>query len=582
MIGTLAIGLILALVLGMAAQRLRLSPLVGYLVAGMLAAQPWWGLTHNPHAVMHEFAAIGEVLLLFGVGLHFHFKDLLAVRKIAVPGSLMCMALWTCSGAVVYHVCSPGADWVSAFIFGMCVCVSSTVVLTRVLEDSKLLHTPSGHTAVGWLVMEDIFTIILLVLLPAVFVLPEGATRAVFSATDIWGALWGMVWKLALMVFCVAYLGKHVISRVLTFVARNNSNELFTLAVLTCALGVAVLSAEVFNASMVFGAFLSGMVVGQSKFAARAASDALPMRDAFAVLFFVSVGMGFDAPMLLAHWPLAVGTLLLTLLIKPLSAYGIIRLLRRPGSLGVVVGTSLSQIGEFSFILAALAASDRFGLLPREAVNVITGVAIITITLNVALFRYVPALIRKMEDRGIGLAAADATALPAPTEDKDRVIVVGYGPSGQIITRILDEYNLEVIVLEMNIDTVQQLAAQGIHAMHGDARLLTILRLAGADKAKAIIITTASAPAAEISAAAQSVNPHIAVLAHTTYMSTAQTMRAQGAQIVVSGEEEVALTLSSMLLRGLGATEEQIQKARAKNREKLTGRANDAIIDILN
>ena len=573
--------MVLALALGMLAQRIKLSPLVGYLLAGILAAQPWWGLTDDPHAVMHEFASIGEVLLLFGVGLHFHFKDLLAVRKVAVPGSLLCMTMWTGCGALIYHALVPGADWVAALLFGMCVCVSSTVVLTRVLEDSKLLHTPSGHTAVGWLVMEDIFTIVLLVLLPAVFVMPEGGTQAVFCADDLWSALWGMAWKLALMVFLVAFLGKYVISKVLTFVARSNSNELFTLAVLTCALGVAVLSAEVFNASMVFGAFLSGMVVGQSKFASRAASDALPMRDAFAVLFFVSVGMGFDAAMLWEHWPLALGTLGLTLVLKPLSAYGVIRLLRRPGSLGVVVGTSLSQIGEFSFILAALAASSRFGLLPKEAVNVITGVAIITITLNVALFRFVPALIRKMEDKGIGMAPADASALPLPSEEKDRVIVVGYGPCGKIIYRILNEHNLEVVVLEMNVDTVTHLNAKGVPAMHGDARLHSILRLAGAEQAKAIIITAAGAPAAEISAAARDVNPDIAVLAHTTYMRNARHMRKQGAQIVVSGEEEVALTLSSMLLRGLGATEEQIQKARVENREKLTGNKRDALVSLL-
>lgn len=571
MIGTLALGLVLALLLGMLAQRIKLSPLVGYLVAGILAAQPWWGITDDPHKVMHEFASIGEVLLLFGVGLHFHFKDLMAVRKVAVPGSLMCMTMWTGSGALVYHLLMPGGDWVAALLFGMCVCVSSTVVLTRVLEDSKLLHTPSGHTAVGWLVMEDIFTIVLLVVLPAVFIMPEGGDKASFCADDLWSALWGMTWKLALMVFCVTFVGKHVISRVLTFVARNNSNELFTLAVLTCALGIAVLSSEVFNASMVFGAFLSGMVVGQSKFASRAASDALPMRDAFAVLFFVSVGMGFNAPKLLEYWPLAIGTLGLTLLFKPISAYVIIRVLRRPGSLGVVVGTALSQIGEFSFILAALAAGPSFNLLPREAVNVITGVAIITITLNVALFRFVPAMIRKMDAKGIGLNPADSSAIPEPCEEIDRVIVVGYGPCGQIISDILNEHHLEVVVLEMNIDTVTKLTAQGIHAMHGDARLHTILRLAGAEQAKAIIVTAAGAPAAEIAAAARDVNPHISVMAHTTYMRNARQMRNRGAQIVVSGEEEVALTLSSMLLRGLGATEEQIQKARAENCARLTG-----------
>lgn len=570
MIYTLAIALVLSLVLGMITQRMKLSPLVGYLLAGILAAQPWWGISADPHEIMHEFANIGEVLLLFGVGLHFHFKDLLAVRKIAVPGSLICMTLWTGSGALVYHAFTPGADWVAALLFGMCVCVSSTVVLTRVLEDSRLLHTPSGHTAVGWLVMEDIFTIVLLVLLPAVFVLPEGGGKAVFSADGIGQALWGMAWKLALMVASIAFLGKYIISKVLTFVARNNSNELFTLSVLTIALGVAVLSAEVFNASMVFGAFLSGMVVGQSKFASRAAADALPMRDAFAVLFFVSVGMGFNFMGLVEHWQLALGTLVLTLLWKPISAYIVIRLLRRPGSLGVVVGTSLSQIGEFSFILAALVASERFGLLPESAVNIITGVAIVTITINAALFRYVPALIRIMEDRGIGVSPLQGEQeIPAPTEERDRVIVVGHGPCGQLMTEILTHYHMDVVVLEMNVDTVTQLQKEGIHALHGDARLRPILTAAGVEASTAIIVTTSAAPAKEIFEAARSLNPQIAVMAYTSYMSSAQQLRHHKSADVYSGEEEVALSMVAGLLRRLGATEEQVFTARKEARSKL-------------
>ncbi len=568
MIYTLAIALVLSLVLGMIAQRIKLSPLVGYLLAGILAAQPWWGISADPHEIMHEFAHIGEVLLLFGVGLHFHFKDLLAVRKVAVPGSLICMTLWTGSGALVYHSLVPGADWVAAFLFGMCVCVSSTVVLTRVLEDSRLLHTPSGHTAVGWLVMEDIFTIVLLVLLPAVFILPEGGGKAVFSADDIGTALWGMTWKLALMVFCIAFVGKYLISKVLTFVARNNSNELFTLSVLTIALGVAVLSAEVFNASMVFGAFLSGMVVGQSKFASRAAADALPMRDAFAVLFFVSVGMGFNLGGLLEHWQPALGTLALTLLWKPLSAYAVIRLLRRPGSLGVVVGTSLSQIGEFSFILAALVAGERFGLLPESAVNIITGVAIVTITLNAALFRYVPTLIRVMEERGIGMNRADKLgAIPPPTETRDRVIVVGHGPCGELMTNILQNYNLDVVVLEMNIDTVTRLQGGGMRVLHGDARLRPILSAAGVEQADSIIVTAAAAPAKEIFEAARSLNPDIGLIAHTTYMQHAAQLRAHASTEVYSGEEEVALSMVAGLLRRLGATEEQVFEARKSARK---------------
>ena len=572
MIHTLAIALVLSLVLGMLAQRIKLSPLVGYLLAGMLAAQPWWGIEADPHEIMHEFANIGEVLLLFGVGLHFHFKDLLAVRKVAVPGSLMCMALWTGSGALVYHTLVPGADWVAALLFGMCVCVSSTVVLTRVLEDSKLLHTPSGHTAVGWLVMEDIFTIVLLVLLPAVFVLPEGGGKAVFSADGIVSALWGMVWKLTLMVVCVAFVGKYLISKVLTFVARNNSNELFTLSVLTIALGVAVLSAEVFNASMVFGAFLSGMVVGQSKFASRAAADALPMRDAFAVLFFVSVGMGFNFMGLIEHWQLALGTLALTLLWKPISAYIIIRILRRPGSLGVVVGSSLSQIGEFSFILAAMVAGERFGLLPHSAVNIITGVAIVTITINTVLFRYVPGLIRIMEDRGIGEGRkTQQNHIPLPSEERDRVIVVGHGPCGELMTEILRHYNLDVVVLEMNIDTVTRLQAEGMRVLHGDARLRPILTAAGVEGAHAIIVTSAAAPAKEIFATARSLNPKITMMAHTTYMRNAQQLRQHKSADVYSGEEEVALSMVAGLLRRLGATEEQVFTAHKEARTKLFG-----------
>ncbi|MBR5523562.1 MAG: cation:proton antiporter [Akkermansia sp.] len=572
MIHTLAIALVLSLVLGMLAQRIKLSPLVGYLLAGMLAAQPWWGIGADPHEIMHEFANIGEVLLLFGVGLHFHFKDLLAVRKVAVPGSLMCMALWTGSGALVYHALVPGADWVAALLFGMCVCVSSTVVLTRVLEDSKLLHTPSGHTAVGWLVMEDIFTIVLLVLLPAVFVLPEGGGKAVFSTDGIVAALWGMAWKLTLMVVCVAFVGRYLISKVLTFVARNNSNELFTLSVLTIALGVAVLSAEVFNASMVFGAFLSGMVVGQSKFASRAAADALPMRDAFAVLFFVSVGMGFNFMGLIEHWQLALGTLALTLLWKPISAYIIIRLLRRPGSLGVVVGSSLSQIGEFSFILAAMVAGERFGLLPHSAVNIITGVAIVTITLNTVLFRYVPALIRQMEDRGIGMGRKTPQhPIPLPSEERDRVIVVGHGPCGELMTGILRHYNLDVVVLEMNIDTVTRLQAEGMRVLHGDARLRSILTAAGVEGAHAIIVTSSAAPAKEIFAAARSLNPKITMMAHTTYMRNAQQLRQHKSADVYSGEEEVALSMVAGLLRRLGATEEQVFTAGKEARTKLFG-----------
>lgn len=559
MIFTLAIGLTLALILGVLAQKLQLSPLVGYLLAGILAAQPWWGVPVESH-VVEEFSHIGVVLLLFGVGLQFHFKDLLAVQKVAVPGATVCMLTRAGLGAVFYYWLVSDASWVGAIMFGTCMCISSTVVLTRVLADNKVLQTPAGHTALGWLVVEDIFTIILLVLLPVFF-----------GGQALLPALGWMALKLTLLILCVTFVGRMVIAKVLTYVSRSTSDELFTLAVLVFALGIAVLSAQVFNASLEFGAFLSGMVVGQSKFASRAASDALPMRDAFAVLFFVSVGMGFDAKGLLDHWQLALSAVMLTLLAKPLVAYIVIRLLKRPSRMALIVSTSLSQVGEFSFILAALIAGT-YGLLPGYAVNVITGTAIITITLNAALYRFVPKLVRMFEERGIGIDGADQH-IPAPTEARHRVIVVGYGPCGEILSGILADYDVEVVVIEMNVDTVTRLKKKGMIALHGDARLRTILRMAGVEQARAIIITSSAAPAKEIASAAKGINPHISIMAYTTYIRNAAMLRQDGAESVFSGEEEVALSMTSHLLRGLGATEEQVTREREAARSRLVGEA---------
>lgn len=556
MIFTLVIGLTLALVLGMLAQQLRLSPLVGYLVAGMLAAQPWWGEPVDAH-VVEDFSHIGVVLLLFGVGLQFHLKDLLAVQRVAVPGALVCMFTVTVLGMLAFHFLGMGnVAWVNSLMFGLCVCVSSTVVLTRVLGDNRVLPTPAGHTALGWLVVEDMFTIVLLVLMPAIF-----------GGQELAPALGMMALKLTLLVVVVALFGRKVIKQVLTYISRHCSDELFTLAVLVCALGIAVLSASVFNASMEFGAFLSGMVVGQSKFASRAASDALPMRDAFAVLFFVSVGMGFHLGGLLEYWPLALATLGICMLAKPLVAAIMVRVMGKPMRLSLMVGGSLSQIGEFSFILATLIAGT-YHLLPMEAVNVITGVAIVSITLNAALYRFVPLLVHRLEERGIGMSDS-VNSVPDVEEDRYRIILVGYGPCGQLVDQVLRQHDMDVVVLEMNIDTVTRLHQQGHAALHGDASNRTILRMAGVEKAKAIIISSPGAPAVQIAAAARSLNPHIRVVAHTNYIRIAQAVARSGDAHVFAGEAEVALAMSSHMLRTLGATEEHVAREQEANRARL-------------
>ena len=558
MIHALVIGLTLALVLGILAHKLKLSPLVGYLVAGMLAAQPWWGEPVDSH-IVEDFSHLGVVLLLFGVGLQFHIKDLLAVQKVAVPGALVCMATSTGMGALVFHTLGGESSWLSSLMFGLCICVSSTVVLTRVLGDNRLLQTPTGHTALGWLVVEDIFTILMLVLLPVMI-----------SGKELGPAIGSAAIKLTLLVLCVAFVGRKVMKKVLTYVSRSASGELFTLAVLVFALGFAVLAAKGFDASMEFGAFLSGMVVGQSRFASRAASDALPMRDAFAVLFFVSVGMGFDLMGMLEHWQLALATCGVAFLVKPVVAYIVIRVLGKPLRMALKTAASLSQIGEFSFILATLIAT-QYHMLPDYAANVITGVAIVTITLNAALYRFVPRIADKLEKRGIGARSNVVGNVPPPTDERHRIIVVGYGPCGEIMSDILRKYDLEVVVLEMNIDTVNRLAMKGIPVLHGDARLRSILQMAGAEKAKAIIVTTAAAPAHDIAESARGVNPAISVMAYTTYIRNARLLRSQGAETVFSGEEEVALSMASHTLRSLGATEEQIARECRENRRRLAG-----------
>ncbi len=558
MIHALVIGLTLALVLGILAHKLKLSPLVGYLIAGILAAQPWWGKPVDSH-IVEDFSHIGVILLLFGVGLQFHIKDLLAVQKVAVPGALVCMAVSTGMGALIFHTLGDNVPWLNSLMFGLCICVSSTVVLTRVLGDNRLLQTPTGHTALGWLVVEDIFTILMLVLLPVII-----------SGKELGPALGSAAIKLTLLVLCVAFVGRKVMKKVLTYVSRCASGELFTLAVLVFALGFAVLAAVGFDASMEFGAFLSGMVVGQSRFASRAASDALPMKDAFAVLFFVSVGMGFDFMGMLEHWQLALATCGVAFLVKPVMAFIVIRVLGKPLRMALKTAASLSQIGEFSFILATLIAT-QYHMLPDYAANVITGVAIITITLNAALYRFVPLFADKLEKRGVGAKKNVAGSVPAPNGERHRIIVVGYGPCGEIMSDILRKYDLEVVVLEMNIDTVNRLANAGVPVLHGDARLRSILQMAGVEQAKAIIVTTAAAPAHDIAESAHSLNPSIAVMAYTTYIRNARLLRSQGAETVFSGEEEVALSMAAFTLRSLGATEEQVNRECYEHRKRLTG-----------
>ena len=562
---TLTGGLTAALVLGFITQKMRLSPLVGYLVAGICVGPHVPGFVADP-STASQYAEIGIILLMFGVGLHFHLKDLLAVQWVALPGAAVQIATSVLLGAAVTHLF--GWDWKAGALFGMAISVASTVVLTRVLTDNRALHTPTGHVALGWLVVEDLFTILALVLLP-----PLLDTGHADGGTSVWAALGVTLLKLGVLAGFTLVVGQRLIPWLLGFVARTGTRDLFTLAVLVLALGIAVGSAEFFGAPMALGAFLGGMVVGQSDFSARAAPEALPLRDAFAVLFFVSVGMLFDPSALLQTWPLALATLGLILVGKPAAALLVVLLLRRPLSQALGVAVALAQIGEFSFILAALGAD--YGVLPPEATNAIIAAAIVSITLNPLLYPRIPAILNRLRRHGLGLRPLapleGENSAPEVPLDRQRAIVAGYGPTGRVLCRILRDNAIDVVVVEMNIDTVRALREAGEQVIHGDVAQAEVLVHAGLADADALIISSPSISARDVLRAARDVHPGIRMLAHTASLREARTLRAEEAVAVFSGEGEVALTMSMYLMRVFGATEEQMVREGRRIRAELDG-----------
>jgi monovalent cation:H+ antiporter-2, CPA2 family len=571
---TLTGGLTAALAFGYVTHRLGLSPIVGYLLAGIAVGPNTPGFVAN-HEMADQLAEVGVILLMFGVGLHFHFKELLAVRRIALTGAITQSLIATALGAVTLWAF--GWGWAAGGVYGLAISVASTVVLTRVLVDNNDLHTPAGHIAVGWLVVEDLFTVVVLVLLPALFgdrdVGPGGLTLALGLA-----AL-----KIGSLVALVFLLGSRVIPWLLKRVAATRSRELFTLAVLVVALGVAVGSATIFGVSMALGAFLAGMVVGRSDFGLRAASEALPIRDAFGVLFFVSVGLLFDPRYLLESPGLVAATFAIIVLAKPLAALSIVLALRYPPKVALSVAVALAQIGEFSFILAAL--GKNLHLLPEEAINALVAAAIASISLNPLAYRLVDPL-ESWAARHSGLwrwlvvrAQPQISPSSAPSLEGDptipsrhRAVIVGYGPVGQTLVRLLRDNAIEPTVIEMNLETVQRLREEGVLAFYGDANHRETLKSAGLDRANYLIMSASSIKdAGEVIRIARELNPAIRVLARTAYLRERVALRQAGADRVFSGEGEVALAMTESVLQALGAIPEQIDKERERVRSDLFG-----------
>ncbi|MFO1322441.1 MAG: cation:proton antiporter [Burkholderiales bacterium] len=494
-ITTLAGGLAAALVFGWITQRIGLSTLVGYMLAGILVGPHTPGFVADP-GLASQMAEIGVILLMFGVGMHFHPQELLRVWRIAVPGAVAQSAVATLAGWAFARAF--GWSDAAGFVFGMALAVASTVVLMRMLVDQDRLSTRAGHVAVGWLIVEDLFTVVALVVLP---VLAVGGADAQSFGVPLLVALG----KAAVFAALVWVVGSHVVGRLLERIVRTRSEELFTLTIFVLALGIAIVAAEGFHVSVALGAFFAGLVVGQSRFGPQAGSYMAPFRDVFAALFFVSVGMLFDPRFVVEHPLIVLAALAVVLVVKPAVALAIVLLLRDQRGTAPTVAVGLAQIGEFSFILATLGQS--LGLLPPEALDALVVAAILSIALNPVLFR----LLRRFER-----AQPAAPHAPAAQETgADRPIVIaGAGELTRRVIAVCAAEGIPVVAVADDLDVLDDYRELGATVVYGQASHPDILRAAYVERARAIVVAHGElARKMAICSAARATNPRIAIVA---------------------------------------------------------------------
>ncbi len=571
---TLAAGFTAAWICGLITQKLGLSPIVGYLIGGIIVGPYTPGFVAD-QALANQLAEVGVILLMFAVGLHFHVKDLLAVKNIAIPGAIVQSTVATLLGLAV--ATAFGWDLKSGLVIGMAMAVASTVVLMRVLIDNDALETTPGHVAVGWLIVEDIFTVMLLILIPAMAV----TAGAEGEGTGIVATLLLALLKLAVLVVILLTVGTKLIRWVMIQVTRLRSRELFTLTVLVFAVAIATAAAWLFNVSMALGAFLAGMAVAQSPVSQQAAAEALPLRDAFAVIFFVSVGMLFDPSFLLQEPLLVLCALGIIMIGKPLAALVIVALLGYSLRTGLVVAIGLGQIGEFSFILAKLARDND--LIAEEGLSMLVVAAIISITVNPLLFANIgrieravekrPRLWRLLNRREKALADRVNEGQPAEAEDsiqKPRAVIVGYGPVGRTADRLLRGGGLETVVIDLNMDTVQALHSKQRTAVFGDASREEVLRYAGIENARYLVVTLPHSLNREpMIAMAKSIQPQLVILARGRYLRERPALLQSGADDICIEEIEAAIALAKMTLKHMGTDDHGIQMEVGKLREEL-------------
>jgi K+:H+ antiporter len=539
LITTIVVALVLAFAFGVVAQRLRFSPLVGYLVAGILISPFTPGYVAD-QGIANELAEIGVILLMFGVGLHFSFADLLSVGRIAIPGAIAQIASATALGmGLAWWL---GWPMSAGFVFGLALSVASTVVLLRAMQERRLLETERGRIAVGWLIVEDLAMVLTLVLLPALApVLAAGATLGLFALVLPIAITLG---KVTAFVAIMLVVGKRLIPWILHYVAHTGSRELFRLAVLAIALGVAFGAAMLFDVSFALGAFFAGMILSESELSQRAASETLPLRDAFAVLFFVSVGMLVD-PMVVAREPGAVlATVLIIVVGKSIAAFVIVRLFGHPTATALTIAASLAQIGEFSFILAGLGI--ELALLPERGRDLILAGAILSILLNPVFFAALDRWLAKTEAKSTTDAVSDfhaetASREPVPlTRLTDHVVLVGHGRVGAFISAALPA-DTALLVIEDDARRIATLGGKAREAIAGNAADPEVMRAANLAAARCLLVAIPDAfEGGQVVAQARELNPALAIVARAHSEDEIEHLKKHGATKVVMGEHEIA------------------------------------------
>ena len=528
LITMLVAGLGLAFVLGALAHRIHISPIVGYLLAGVVIGPFTPGYVADPK-LANELAEIGVILLMFGVGLHFSLKDLLSVRNIAIPGALGQITIATAMGLGL--ALALGWSVGAGLVFGLALSVASTVVLLRALQERRLVETTRGRIAVGWLVVEDLAMVLALVLLPALAGLADPAADN--GSSDLWVSIAITLGKVAAFVALMLVVGRRVVPWLLHVIAHRGSRELFRLAVLSVALGFAYGAAELFGVSFALGAFFAGMILAESPLSQRAAEEALPLRDAFGVLFFVSVGMLFD-PNIVVEQPLPVlATILIIVLGKSLAAFAIVVLFKHTRHTAFTISASLAQIGEFSFILAGLGVA--YGLLPQEGQDLILAGAIISILLNPLCF----ALLDRFSPKPSPIETVTPDEPAFVSKLAGHTVLVGFGRVGSLVGAGLAERNEAHVVLEENATRVTP--AVGREAIVGNAAAEGLLDAAGIERARLLFVAIPEAfEAGQIVSRARAAKADLVIVARAHGDEEVEHLRQHGANVVIMGEREIA------------------------------------------